>query len=52
MSFIKRFGLLSGILILVASYGAYAQTVRVKGTVSDAVGPVIGAVVLSGNANQ
>lgn len=51
MSFIKRFGLLSGILILVASYGAYAQTVTVKGTVSDAVGPVIGAVVLSGNAN-
>ena len=30
---------------------ANAQNLTVRGTVSDAVGPIVGAVVLSGNAN-
>ncbi len=47
----KLFGMLTGAMLLVASFGAQAQNLTVRGTVSDAVGPVVGAVVLSGNAN-
>ncbi len=36
---------------LVTSFSAYAQNLTVRGTVSDAEGPVVGAVVLSGKAN-
>ena len=38
-------------MCLVATFGAQAQNITVRGTVSDAVGPVVGAVVLSGTAN-
>ncbi|MBO6027975.1 MAG: TonB-dependent receptor [Bacteroidales bacterium] len=44
--------LLSVLVILfgmAVSFGAYAQKIAVRGTVSDANGPVIGAVVLSGS---
>ena len=44
--------LLSVLVILfgvTVSFGAYAQKIAVRGTVSDANGPVIGAVVLSGS---
>ena len=51
MSFKKLFGMLTGAMLLVASFGAQAQNLTVRGTVSDAVGPIVGAVVLSGNAN-
>ena len=47
----KLFGMFTGILFLVASFGAYAQNMTVRGTVSDNVGPIVGAVVLSGGAN-
>ena len=47
----KLFGMLTGILFLVTSFGAWAQNMTVRGTVSDNVGPIMGAVVLSGGAN-
>ncbi len=47
----KKFGLLAGMIFLAATFGANAQNLTVRGTVSDAVGPIVGAVVLSGNAN-
>ena len=47
----KLFGIVTGLMCLVASFGAYAQNLTVRGTVSDAAGPIVGAVVLSGGAN-
>ena len=47
----KLFGIVAGLMCLVASFGAYAQNLTVRGTVSDAAGPIVGAVVLSGGAN-
>ena len=51
----KLFGMLAvlcGMAAFVLGGGnAIAQNVTVRGTVSDAVGPIAGAVVLSGNAN-
>ena len=47
----KLFGLLAGLMCLAATFGAQAQNLTVRGTVADAAGPVVGAVVLSGNAN-
>ena len=47
----KLFIALSVLLGLALSQGAFAQKVTVRGTVSDSTGPVIGAVVSSGDAN-
>ena len=47
----KLFGLLAGLMCLAATFGAQAQNMTVRGTVNDAAGPVVGAVVLSGGAN-
>ena len=47
----KLFGLLAGLICLAATFSASAQNLTVRGTVSDAAGPVVGAVVLSGGAN-
>ena len=47
----KLFGLFAGMMMLAATFGASAQNLTVRGTVSDSVGPIVGAVVLSGNAN-
>ncbi len=47
----KLFGLFAGIMMFAASFGAVAQNMTVRGTVSDNVGPIVGAVVLSGGAN-
>ena len=47
----KLFGLFAGLMCLAATFGASAQNLTVRGTVSDAVGPVVGAVVLSGTAS-
>ena len=47
----KLFGFAAGLLCLVAAFSAQAQNLTVRGTVSDAVGPIVGAVVLSGDAN-
>jgi TonB-linked outer membrane protein, SusC/RagA family len=47
----KLFGFAAGLMCLVASFGVYAQNLTVRGTVSDAAGPVVGAVVLSSGAN-
>ena len=47
----KLFGFAAGLMCLVAAFSAQAQNLTVRGTVSDAVGPIVGAVVLSGNAN-
>ena len=47
----KLFGCVVGLLCLAATFGAYAQNMTVRGTVSDAAGPVVGAVVLSSGAN-
>ena len=47
----KLFGLFAGIMMFAASFGASAQNMTVRGTVSDNVGPIVGAVVLSGGAN-
>ena len=47
----KLFGLLAALVCLAMPFGAYAQNVTVRGTVTDAVGPVVGAVVMSGNAH-
>ena len=46
----KLFSLVAGILFL-ATFGAYAQNMTVRGTVKDAAGPVVGAVILSGASN-
>ena len=47
----KLFGLLAGLVCLAATFSASAQNMTVRGTVSDAAGPIVGAVVLSGGAN-
>ena len=47
----KLFGLFAGLLCLAATFSASAQNLTVRGTVADAAGPVVGAVVLSGSAN-
>ena len=47
----KLFGLFTGLLCLAATFSASAQNLTVRGTVTDAAGPVVGAVVLSGSAN-
>ena len=47
----KLFGFVAGLLCLAATFGAHAQNMTVRGTVSDAAGPVVGAVVLSSGAN-
>ena len=47
----KLFGLLAGLMCLAATFSASAQNLTVRGTVSDAAGPIVGAVVLSGGAN-
>ena len=47
----KLFGLFAGMMMLAATFGASAQNLTVRGTVSDSVGPIVGAVVLSDNAN-
>ena len=44
----KLFSVLAILMGMVLSFGAYAQKITVRGTVSDANGPVIGAAVLSG----
>ena len=43
----KLFGLFAGLLCLAATFSASAQNLTVRGTVADAAGPVVGAVVLS-----
>ena len=47
----KLFSVVAMLIGMVASFGAYAQNLTVRGTVKDATGPVVGAVVLSGGAN-
>ena len=47
----KLFGIVAGLMCFAAMFSANAQNLTVRGTVSDAVGPIVGAVVLSGNAN-
>lgn len=44
----KLFCVVAMLIGMVASFGAYAQNLTVRGTVKDAAGPVVGAVVLSG----
>ena len=46
----KLFCVVAMLIGMVASFGAYAQNLTVRGTVKDASGPVVGAVVLSGGA--
>ncbi len=43
----KLFSVLAVLMGMVISFGAYAQKITVRGTVSDAAGPVIGAAVMS-----
>ena len=43
----KLFCVVAMLIGMVASFGAYAQNLTVRGTVKDATGPVVGAVVLS-----
>ena len=45
----KLFSVLAVLMGMVISFGAYAQKITVRGTVSDASGPVIGAAVISGS---
>ena len=47
----KLFGLLAGLMCLAATFSASAQNLTVRGTVNDATGPIVGAVLLSGGAN-
>ena len=47
----KLLCLFTTLICLVSTIGAFAQNVTVRGTVKDAQGPVVGAVVLSGGAN-
>ena len=47
----KLLSLFATLICMVTTIGAYAQNVTVKGTVKDATGPIVGAVVLSGGAN-
>ena len=47
----KLLCLFTTLICLVSTIGAFAQNVTVRGTVKDATGPVVGAVVLSGGAN-
>ena len=44
----KLFSVVAVLMGMVISFGAYAQKITVRGTVSDASGPVIGAAVISG----
>ena len=45
----KLFSVLAILMGMTVSFGAFAQKIAVRGTVSDASGPVVGAVVLSGS---
>jgi TonB-linked SusC/RagA family outer membrane protein len=45
----KLFSVLAILSSMTLSFGAFAQKIAVRGTVSDASGPVVGAVVLSGS---
>jgi ascorbate-specific PTS system EIIC-type component UlaA len=45
----KLFSVLAILIGMTVSFGAHAQKIAVRGTVSDANGPVVGAVVLSGS---
>ena len=45
----KLFSVLAILAGMTLSFGAFAQKIAVRGTVSDASGPVVGAVVLSGS---
>ena len=45
----KLFSVLAILTSMTLSFGAFAQKIAVRGTVSDASGPVVGAVVLSGS---
>ena len=47
----KLLSLLTTLICLVSAINAFGQNVTVRGTVKDAQGPVVGAVVLSGGAN-
>lgn len=47
----KLFGFAAALMCLVVTFSAQAQNLTVRGTVSDAMGPVAGAVVLAGSAN-
>ena len=47
----KLLSLFTTLICMVTAIGAFAQNVTVRGTVKDAAGPVVGAVVLSGGAN-
>ena len=47
----KLLSLFATLICMATTIGAYAQNVTVKGTVKDAQGPIVGAVVLSGGAN-
>ncbi|MBO6247863.1 MAG: carboxypeptidase-like regulatory domain-containing protein, partial [Bacteroidales bacterium] len=47
----KLFCVVTLLISMVAGFSAYAQSITVRGTVKDAAGPVVGAVVLSGGAN-
>ena len=47
----KLLSLFATLICMVTTIGAFAQNVTVKGTVKDAQGPIVGAVVLSGGAN-
>jgi len=47
----RLFSLFAGIMFLAATFSAQAQNMTVRGTVSDSMGPVAGAVVMSNGAN-
>ena len=47
----KLFCVVAVLIGMVTSFGAFAQSLTVRGTVKDAAGPVVGAVVMSGGAN-
>jgi len=44
----KLFSVLTILIGMAVSFGAQAQKIAVRGTVTDASGPVVGAAVLSG----
>ncbi|MCR4844228.1 MAG: carboxypeptidase-like regulatory domain-containing protein, partial [Bacteroidales bacterium] len=47
----KLFSVLAMLLCMTVSFGAFAQKQTVSGIVSDAIGPVVGAVVQAEGAN-
>lgn len=51
MSYKKLFTVLAVLLGMTASFGAFAQKLTVSGTVTDALGPVVGAVLQAKGAN-